>query len=251
MYVFSHLHKAAGTTIVHLLRRSFGRRHFDTIPGKGHIYLPGDLLEDSRRFGTPVSIAGHGLRPHVDYGELNREMHWYTIIRNPLDRCISHYQHQIQKMSRRCSFLEWISRDLHRNWMVYFYGGSDSLQKAVDAVSEKKVRVIDIADGLRNGVEACFPEPLLWRDFVANPARNNRIREEILGNDDLMAELEEANRQDIRLFDYMKKLDIGKLPPLDRPITVPGPLNTAESFIFRNLLYRPMKRLLKPGLEGR
>jgi hypothetical protein len=250
MYVFSHLHKAAGTTMTNLLRRTFGWRHFDTKPARGSIYTHDDILYDTRRFGCPVSIAGHGLRPYVNFGELEKRMHWFTIVRNPLDRCISHYQHQVERMNRRCTFLEWISKNLHRNWMVYFYGGSDSLQSAIDALATKEVRVIDIGEGLRKGIKATFSEPLSWKSIVSNPAKSNRLRDEILNDDNLMAELKSANSLDMKLFSYMKNLKTEKLPPLNRSFPDSALLNTSSSFCFRNGLYRPVKMLQRASLKS-
>lgn len=242
MYVFSHLHKAAGTSIVHLLRRSYGFRHLDVSPARGHIYTADDLQFDLSHFAGPLSIAGHGLRPHVDYGKTEAEMHWYTVIRDPLDRCISHYQHQVQKMGKSTSFIDWISRNLHRNWMVYFYGGSGSLQSAIDSISGKKMRVIDMKDGFREGIESIFPDPLQWKDHVANPAKNNLIRDEIMNDPSMMEELLAANELDLQLYSFMKSIEKEALPEQKTSGACAGSLNTALSFFYRNALYRPLKK---------
>lgn len=242
MYVFSHLHKAAGTTVNHVLRRTFGLRHLDVSPRVGYNYNEEDLRFDLSKHIKPLSIAGHGLRPHIDYGDLGHTMQWYTIIRNPIDRCISHYQHQVQKMDNKTPFLEWINNDLHRNWMVYFYGGTDSLQSAIDAIEEKKVRVLDISDGLQRGMQSLFAGNLNWKEAVKNPAKNTEISDEIRAQDDLMAKLSEANQLDVKLFDYMKQLATTSFPGPIPASSIPGWVNTKLSFLYRNVVYRQVKK---------
>lgn len=243
MYVFSHLHKAAGTTVNHVLRRTFGPRHLDVSSAHGHKYTELDLRSDLSKFIEPQSIAGHGLRPYIDYGDLEHRMEWYTIIRNPLDRCISHYQHQVQKMSNKKPFLEWIQNRLHRNWMVYFYGGSDSLQRAIDSIEEKQIRVLDIADGLQSGMQTLFSGQLDWTEAVRNPAKDNKISDNIRSNEDLMAELLAANQLDVKLFHYMKRLDTVPFPSPIPVFPLPGVINTQISFVYRNLVYKPLKKV--------
>ena len=242
MYVFSHLHKAAGTTVNHALRRTFGLRHLDVIPRKGHLYKEEDLQYDFLKFKEPQSIAGHCLRPHIDYGIFEHEMEWYTIIRDPLRRCISHYQHQVQKLNKSISFLDWIQIDHYRNWMVKFYGGSSSVQQAIDCIHQKKVGIIDVADGLETGMQRLFSGELMWKESVRNPAKNNTIRDRILSSKELMQELQEANKFDLELFRYMKSTKMNSLSNVEFIKTVYPSVNTLLSLIYRNLVYKRVKQ---------
>jgi hypothetical protein len=243
MYVFSHLHKAAGTTANLVLRRTFGLRHLDVSPAKGYMYTKSDFMADLSKHLRPHSIAGHGLRPHIDYGHLERKMEWYTIIRKPLDRCISHYQHQVEKMGKEVPFDKWIQDKRHRNWMVYFYGGGDSLQAAIDAIEKKNVRVIDIAGGLEAGMQTLFAGQLKWTKTVRNPAKSTAIRDKIRADERMMAELTAANQLDIDLFRYMKQLVAAPFPsPIPTALTS-GLINAQMNFFYRNLVYRPLKKI--------
>lgn len=241
MYVFSHLHKAAGTSVNHALRRTFGLRHLDAISGEGHLYTEKDLQYDQTKFVKPLSIAGHCLRPHIDYGIFEEGMEWYTIIRDPVSRCISHYQHQVQKMNNKLSFLEWIRSDLYRNWMVYFYGGSNSLQQAIDAVHQKNMRVFDLAAGLETGMQLLFSDKLKWKEAVKNPAMGNMISQDIRSSEDLMSEVLAANELDLALFRHMKLLENTALPEMSvSRFSLPA-INRLLSLVYRNLIYRRNK----------
>lgn len=249
IFVFSHLHKAAGTTVNAMLRRSFGSNHMDVEPLEGFVYGPSDLEADIRRFGEPVSIAGHGLRPYVDFGTAGENMFWYTVVRDPISRCISHYQHQVEKMGKHRPLEEWLDIPRHRNLMVRFYGGTGSLAQALDSLRDSRVRVIMLDEGLEEGLRDIFGGSLAWTALNRNPSRSGETAARVKADPGLMRLVREANELDLDLFERVRELD-RPAPPEFPAGSEAGPvLSSLVSFLGRNLRYRPWKKRLRTGLK--
>lgn len=62
--------------------------------GSRSIYLYQDLKKDARLFRRLKCITGHGLKPFVDFREYESRLRWFTFLRDPKKRFISHYIHQ-------------------------------------------------------------------------------------------------------------------------------------------------------------
>ena len=115
------------------------------------------------------------------------------------------------------------------------------MQKAIDSVHAKDMRIIDVSLGLEESMQRLFSGYLQWIEAVKNPAVNNRIKREIHSSDTMMSELRKANERDTELFQYMKKLK--NTTPLKVPSvrSLPPRLNSSLSFLYRNLLYKMLK----------
>ena len=119
---FSHIPKTAGMTVQLLLRRHFGLRHLD-LP-KGFIYTEALLSRDLRLNPLIRSLAGHSLRPFVDFGALEDRLVWYTFLCDPVKRFVSHYQHAVEKGGVQTPFDEWLREPENANWQVRMLAGS-------------------------------------------------------------------------------------------------------------------------------
>ena len=245
MYVFSHLQKSAGTTITRILRRTFGLRHLDVMQNCGRYYTEKHLEYDIAHFINPYSIAGHCLRPHIDFGQYEDRMQWFSVIRDPLDRCISHYQHLIEKTDENASFSEWIQRDTYRNLMVRFFGGTASVQKAIDSIHSKNMRVIVLSGQLEIDTQYIFSDSLCWRDLVANPGKSSRMKEEIKSSNIKMEALISANELDLELFEYLKNTQCKPFDIIDGKLCAHPRLNSFLNMLYRNIIYRPVKKRLR------
>ncbi|MDP9178578.1 MAG: sulfotransferase family protein [Gemmatimonadota bacterium] len=100
---FCHIPKTAGLTVELLLKRHFGMRHpggLAVTPRRGLGYDAADMRAALSLRPNVASLSGHGLRPFVDYAEMDDRLVWYTILRDPIRRCISNYQHQVEGSRR-------------------------------------------------------------------------------------------------------------------------------------------------------
>jgi|GEM_PF-312208 len=90
MLAFCHIYKTAGTTFTTLLRRHFGLRHFDR-PGFRERPLSAHHLRRIQWvYPTLHSIGGHPVRPYADLEDARPDTRYYTFLRDPLARSISH-----------------------------------------------------------------------------------------------------------------------------------------------------------------
>lgn len=206
MLAFIHIEKAAGTTVFKLLRRSFGASHCDVEPWdrSNDYFSAGDYRKLRWLYPSLRSIAGHSVKPYSDLETVRPDVRYFTFVRDPLRRCASHYQFQVQKMACKASFEEWIQRDEFRNFMTRKLAGGVDLERATHVAGQKLIFV---------GVVERFSEsfvmlrralggivvPELIRDNVAT---DNSIRDGIFAQPTQRRLLEEANEIDAELYDF-------------------------------------------------
>lgn len=95
MLVFAHMMKTAGSSLSKSLIGHFGWR-MHTVSGGlaldevsyGRQQLEADLAKLS---GKVNIISGHPLRPWIDWGEVSQDMSWFTFLREPTSRYVSHF----------------------------------------------------------------------------------------------------------------------------------------------------------------
>ena len=93
MYAFIHVEKTGGTTLLAILRRSFGSRHCDIRvpmnrrPATYRDVRPCIEAEDVRRvqrvYRNLRGISGHNVKPYADLGDKLPFMRFFTFLRNP------------------------------------------------------------------------------------------------------------------------------------------------------------------------
>lgn len=212
LIVFAHIPKTAGMTLQLLLRRHFGVRHVD-LP-KGDSYSPEHLRRELRLNPFARSLASHALRPYVDFGELEGRLAWYTFLRDPVKRFISHYQHEVEKGGLTWSFEEWMERPQERhwrvrprNWHVRMLAGEEDLEKAKQTLATK-IRCVGLTERFDESLLLIRDRLQLRNLRVAyakprNPARTGAVRQKILDEYERYEErIIEHNKLDIALYEY-------------------------------------------------
>ena len=82
IFVFSHIPKNAGTSVIELLRSTNGLRHVDLIKRSSQgirQYGYKELRSDMKLMPWAVSLAGHHIQPWQSYHEFDERMFWFVM----------------------------------------------------------------------------------------------------------------------------------------------------------------------------
>jgi hypothetical protein len=269
---YSHIPKAGGRTLIGLLRGCFGVAHIDVehrFPSNAidRWYRKKDLTFDIRIHPWVKSLAGHWLRPYIDFGEYENRLQWYTFVRKPTDRSFSQYFQDIElgRITDAVTFADWSQiRHLggrNRNAQVRQICGKESAQLAIETIEKKNIFV---------GVLEEYDLSLkTWRAFIGYPricleyrSRKNvrsdkplyhRIRDR---QPNIDRHLAEHNTEDHVLYQYVcdvvfpeqiaafggkDALEAQTMRPLDGVRQRVGLCSLNR--LYRNLVYKPVVKL--------
>lgn len=259
---FAHIPKTAGMTVQLLLRRHFGVRHLD-LP-KGFIYTEALLSRDLRLNPLVRSLAGHSLRPFVDFGALENRLVWYTFLRDPVQRFVSHYQHAVEKEGVERPFDVWLREPANGNWHVRMLAGGEDLERAKEVLSQK-VTCVGLMERFNESLllirdSLCLPELKLSYGAPRNTARRSDLRERIREECDRhRAEVMERNALDCALYEYAtdvlytaqverygrQRLDDDMEPAFSEDVSaVSSAFRYWQSAVFRRVFFLPITKVL-------
>jgi hypothetical protein len=258
--VFSHIPKTAGMNLHSILRRHFGINHLGINSSSGKKYTTYESLKQVlTSFPHLKSIGGHGMQAWVDYKEFEQRLKWYTFLRKPLERVLSHYQHQTLRKTHHRTFEEFLNNKPYQNWSVKMLAGEDNIDKAKQILHEKFLFV---------GLTERFNESLLLmrknlqlQNFdprytvKVNVAKSNSIAAEIKEN---LSRYEDmiyvSNRLDMELYTYAETvifpeqlIKYGGIEKMNEDMqiftesykpTIYHHYNTLSNFLFRNAIVK-------------
>ncbi len=263
LFVFSHVQKAGGTTVEAVMRRNFGIRHMLVNPRRGWIYRESDLRADLRLNPMTRSLCSHWFRPFVEFGKWEERLIWYTMLREPISRYLSHFQHHVEKMGSTQTFEQWLRKPIQKNWQTQLFAGEQDLEAAKQILATRYRSV---------GMLERFEESLLLlRDRLGlpglalaygrphNAARSRGMREMLQEQVERHRDaILENNQLDLELYEFVA----GELLPgqireygEDRMRSdlaaefsgfAPGPrdwLREKSNVLFRRSVYLPVARL--------
>jgi hypothetical protein len=136
-----HIHKTGGTTLSGVLKSSFGGRHcLVSAEDPEAPFFSADDLRRLRRFYPFIrSIMGHDIRTYGDLDAAAPGLTYITMLRDPLVRCASHYQYDVQRGGIDIPFEEWITHDVSPNRQTRHLAGPGA--SAADAIGVLEERV--------------------------------------------------------------------------------------------------------------
>jgi hypothetical protein len=134
---FVHIAKTAGTTVKFILRNSTFFRHCDVQPlARRGIFTDQDYRFMKKFFPRLCSLAGHSLIHPTAH--LSAPIQYFTFLRDPFERCLSHYQHikrAYQRQNRNFSFESFMQDTFMRDYQVRHIAGAPDLEKAKELLS--------------------------------------------------------------------------------------------------------------------
>jgi hypothetical protein len=277
MLAFSHIPKTGGTTLIQILRRTYGVRHVDAIDRHAvhsaeNVYRARDLRWDLRIHPRLESIAGHELKPHVDYGDLERELAWITFVREPMARSFSQYVQDVQLgyLPASTTYREW-TRIAHlggqnRNAQVRQLCGRESFEAAREVI-ERKLRFVGVLERFDESlrllrVRMDRPELPESAGSAKNERRSSGLREKERERDPDFEEcLREQNPEDARLYEYVtttcwraqqERASRESIPAARAadPDALRPKLRTFANRLYRNAIYKPLVRVDRAFFAG-
>ena len=269
LLAYVHVMKTGGQTMCDILRQSFPGRHCD-LQAEG--VANADDLRFARRFYPRLrSIAGHGVVPLGDLGRDGTQLRYFMFAREPVARCISHYQYRRNK-DERSDFEPWLAR--HSEYVTRFLcrGRADRELARVVPDADRAIEAIDRHVGFV-GLQERFDESLVmlgrWvgdPDFdpayrARNVARSGSLRGGILSDPRLVELIREHHREDEKVYRHIRDV------VYPRQVAAYGPTLAADlealrarlpapqsrvvarglAAIRRGLFYKPLARALRPG----
>lgn len=256
---FAHIPKTAGTSLKYLLRRYFGLAQLDAIYRKGApkaAYLPKDLRKDLKIRPEVKLIAGHCIKPYVNFEEFEDQLSWFTFFRDPVKRYISHYIHEQTggRANYQMDVFKWSKRFKRHNWSVRMLAGENNLEKAKEVIATK-MDFIGSTEHFSASIDhfvkhfdlVGFDQNLPQRQMVI---RDQRLKKEIQDNytkyEDLFLS---QNDLDIELYNYFireiwpQQLEKYKHMPTPSGPAVNHSYNLKAAKIYRNVVYKPFVKL--------
>ena len=146
MYAFVHIEKTAGSTLLSILRRSFGtrqcdirlplaKRQFDDRDHKAVVEAE-DLRRVRRLYRNLRGISGHNVKPYGDLHLACPEIQFITILRDPAARFRSHYLNR-SRGHTPADFDQWISQEWLHNWQTKMIAGEPNAEKAIELLETR------------------------------------------------------------------------------------------------------------------
>lgn len=210
MYAFVHIPKTAGSTLRHILRRSFAAEHCDVKVSKrrraGHEWFSAEDLRGVRRvYPRLAGICGHRVTCFSGIEEAaEEEVRFFTFLREPSRRFVSHFYHAHRHTERieRAHLVAFCDDARQRNVQTRWLGGSEDARDAIRAL-EDKIRFT----GLTESFDESFVLFRRWLndERLVQACRSKNVAPRpsslpIFDDPDLLALVRGANRADEEVY---------------------------------------------------
>jgi hypothetical protein len=140
LFAFVHIEKAAGTSLIHVLRRAFFLRYFDVAPvypGPHKFLKAKDLRALLRVYPWTRCIGGHSVVPFSDLDSAFPSLRYITLFREPCARYVSQYIFWRDKMGWDISFEQFLERKDAQNVQTKRIVGRSRAEQAKEVLAER------------------------------------------------------------------------------------------------------------------
>jgi hypothetical protein len=180
LLAFVHIEKAAGTTLLYLLRRNWLGRYLDVRPMAAHgepNLLTADDLRTLRRVNPALRvIGGHAVVPHSNLAEAAPGIRYITLLREPHARYVSQFRYWNRAMGKDWSFERFLDHEKAFDFQTRKLCGAGDVDRAYHALETQFIAV---------GLVEHFERFLVELTAALKPERfDPRYRERNVGRSD-------------------------------------------------------------------
>lgn len=212
VYAFIHIPKTAGSTMRHILRQNFGSTHCDIkAPARARSSRPEltaqDVKHAKRVYPNVSGFCGHRVRCFSGMGDAMPELRYFTVMRDPIARFLSHFHHYHRGRTDACTvekLKQFASDPDYRNVQTRWLSGTENVEDAIRVIDDR----IDVV-----GLTERFDESALligsWlglddRTLTFRPRNTSRGTASLPyhENPELMSIIKEANDADLQVYRY-------------------------------------------------
>ena len=185
---YIHIEKAAGQTMQHILQKNFlyNHCHVKTLKKSEKGVFSSSSMRILLRINPFIkSISGHSIMPFSDLKQKYPNIKYITLMREPFERYISHYQYQVNRMRSSWNFDTFLKQNFTKNFQTKKIAGTENLEKAIKIVKEN-IFLVGTVDEFDNFLlvlqKKLLPENLNINYKSKNVAKDNRIKSDIIKN---------------------------------------------------------------------
>lgn len=237
--IFCHCEKNGGTTLIRLFRSMLGIRHVDLIPvdiSKNEATIE-DLNATLTAAPFAVTIAGHSLKPHVEYG-----LPKFTLLRDPVARYLSEFKHDSERRGFEGSLDDWMELRSRWNYQTKFTAGVRDLSQA-KKVLENDLAFFGFTDRYDEFLRLVAIHLGMAAFSKASSSAKNTSKTKLELTEAQRARAEERNSLDLELISFARELYRERLPDWLARSTAeqqsfPG-FGEYGNILLRNLWYKP------------
>ncbi len=266
-----HIMKTAGQTVCDILRQSFPGAHCDLRAGS--VATAEDVRMARRFYPRLRSISGHSVVPLSDLAQACDSIRFFTFLRDPVKRSVSHYQYTRKTMPPLETWLR--QRANYQTRFLCRRGDTDD-PWAIPADAERAIELLETTIGFVGLTERFDESLILLRHWCAdgrlniayrsrNIAPRTRTRDALLADPATAAMIRAYHQADERVYRHVRDVIYPRQverygPDLARDLAqlrsrLPGRqtrlVARTVASAKRNLLYKPLarrrlKRLARP-----
>ena len=203
MLAHFHLMKTAGQTVCDILRQSFADRHCDV--RTRCMATPADLRLTERMYPNLKSIAGHTVYPTKRLTKERPDLRFFTFFRDPVQRCVSHYQFSLRRNQLRKSFQSWLE-DLANYQTRMLARNTSDVARAIEFI-ETQIEFVGLVERFDESLVLLRnwsgDEELDIHYRSRNVAKDNRVKQQLLSDPRIVALIREHHEEDYKLYNYV------------------------------------------------
>lgn len=215
MICFIHIERAGGTTLDHILRSNY-LSYLTLTPSlwtneASSAVTAAELAALLRWLPFTNGFGGHTTRAYLGYEDATgRQLNYFTFLRDPIARWISHYVYQVESMGIAWSLAHFLAEPRFANFMTTRIAGAPDVERAKYLLQERFAFV---------GLTDRFDESLLLlrsslglddldiryeRQRGAQGGHGNARSAAIRDDPSLVAQIRARNELDLELYDFAR-----------------------------------------------